>query len=243
LDLKEAHSLTFQDEINHWWIKTRFLYIDKALELFKGRPHLNILEYGTGTGQNLWFIRNKAKNKNLVQTTIGIDPNLEEQYSPSWKSDDDIFSNQLDYAQDNSADLILAMDVLEHIEGDKDALKEWKKKLKDDGFIFITVPAFQCLWSYHDEFLDHKRRYTKASLERVTKEAGFEPVHVSYAFSYLFPLVYLVRKILKSKGDSDLKPPHPMVNGIFYFLGFVENIFGGFPLFGTSVVGVFKKGH
>ena len=53
------------------------------------------------------------------------------------------------------------MDVLEHIRDDYSALKEWKKVLNPNGIILISVPAFQHLWSHHDKFLGHYRRYNK----------------------------------------------------------------------------------
>ena len=62
------------------------------------------------------------------------------------------------------ADIVLAMDVLEHIQDDYSTLKEWKNTLKPNGLLLITVPAFQHLWSSHDIFLGHHRRYNKKDI-------------------------------------------------------------------------------
>lgn len=58
-------------------------------------------------------------------------------------------------------DLVTAFDVLEHIEDDQKALGEICRVLKKGGLFLLTVPACPWLWSFHDESLGHKRRYTK----------------------------------------------------------------------------------
>ena len=57
MDLLELNQLTFQDEVNHWWIKTRFLYLKKVIDDIKN-PQLSVREYGFGSGQNIWFMQN-----------------------------------------------------------------------------------------------------------------------------------------------------------------------------------------
>ena len=134
------------------------------------------------------------------------------------------------------------MDVLEHIDDENMALQGWNNSLKKNALMFVTVPAFQALWSYHDEFLDHKRRYTKDQLTNVLKMNGFEKVKVTYAFSFIFPLVYLIRKLSKGKESTqDLALPPMLINSILFLCGKVENILGGFPFFGTSVIGIYRK--
>ena len=59
-------------------------------------------------------------------------------------------------------------DVLEHIEDDCATLSNLKRKLSDNGHIFITVPAYNWLWSEHDEINHHKRRYSKYSLDLIS---------------------------------------------------------------------------
>ena len=75
-----------------------------------------------------------------------------------------------------SYDVLLAMDVLEHIENDTDALAAWLPHVKSGGYVLITVPAFQWLWSYHDDRLGHVRRHTRSSLERLATGCGLEPI-------------------------------------------------------------------
>jgi len=243
MDIKEASELSQREERQHWWIKTRFLYIDKALSNLR-QEKIDLVEFGCGTAQNLWYLQEESFYKNRITKMIGVDPELPEGFKTDWNQSEKIeLTNDLNRPEENKNDVALAMDVLEHIDDEAGALAGWRKSLKPGGLMFITVPAFQALWSYHDEFLDHKRRYTKEGLIKVLKENGFEPIKVTYAFSFVFPLVYLVRKLSKGNKENqqDLALPPMIVNSILYFCGKVENILGGFPFFGTSVIGIFKK--
>ncbi len=237
MDIKELEGFNPKEEREHWWIKTRFEYIDTALKFTK-RKNLKLIEYGCGTAQNLWYLQNKSKFKNSIETLKGIDPNLTSDFKLDWTPRKVTLTNEFTREK---GDMAIAMDVLEHIEDEKGALKQWSESLDKGGLLFITVPAFMSLWSYHDEFLEHKRRYTKKELINVLKEAGFEPVKVSYAFSFIFPLVYLIRKLSKGGKNQDLKLPPKPINWILSFLGKLENRLGGFNFFGTSVIGVFRK--
>jgi len=239
-DLRESNQLSFEQEINHWWIKTRFLYVNKILNLLAGPSKL--IEYGCGTGQNLFYATTLAKNKHLIQSAIGIDPNLKSSVKKNWGT------LEVEICQDPPAatnfDCLLAMDVLEHIENDKDALSTWTKQLRPGGHILITVPAFQSLWSYQDIFLGHKRRYTRKEIKQLANSLNLEILYCRYAFSWAFPLVFLVRKIInrnKKIDEADLKPTNPILNRIFYFIGLVEYWIGGDFFIGTSVVAILKK--
>lgn len=249
MDLKEIKNFssdTYLEECKHWWIATRFHYINRAIEYLSAHeksPNFNIdvLEFGCGTGQNLYFLRHLSPHRRLINQTLGYDLNLTNSFSPSWKTNLDKFTSAFQPGG-KKFELVLGMDVLEHIDDDLAALQDWKKSLGPQSLILITVPAFQSLWSYHDEVLEHKRRYTKRSLLEVTQKAGLEPVFINYAFGPFFPLVFLVRKFLgnKKKTESDLKLPPSLVNNILHYIGKVEALYGGNSYFGTSVVGLFK---
>ena len=86
-------------------------------------------------------------------------------------------------------DLVLMMDVLEHVPDDVALLKEYADTMEKGGRVLITVPAFQFLWSGHDVFLEHYRRYTIEMMEKTIRDAGLTPVKSRYFFGLLFPLV------------------------------------------------------
>lgn len=87
---------------------------------------------------------------------------------------------------------LLAFEVLEHIENDLDALKEWSMHLKSQGKIMISVPAHQKKFSKADEQVGHLRRYEKDALFSLMKKAGFKNIKI---VNYGFPLTFLSRMI------------------------------------------------
>lgn len=77
-------------------------------------------------------------------------------------------------------DVIIASDVLEHIEEDLSTLQNWKSHLSDNGKLIVFVPAFQYLWSEHDARNRHFRRYTRRQIRQVLNEANMECIRTSY---------------------------------------------------------------
>lgn len=240
MDFKEINNIKKEEEKNHWWIKTRFLYIEKTLSLIK-KKQIKVLEVGCGTCQNLEFLRTESRKKKHIDSIYGVDLEMPEGFRFNGQREKDLLTKDLKQTS-GPVDAILAMDVVEHVQNDSDFIKSWLPKLSKDGIVLITVPAFQSLWSYHDEILGHVKRYKKSDLLALAKKSGLEPVYLNYAFSPFFLPLYIIRKFLKdNEGSTDLQPPHPVLNKILYSIGKLELILGGFPFFGTSVIGIFKK--
>ena len=119
-------------------------------------------------------------------------------------------------------DFIGIYDIIEHIEDDRTALKNLYNALKPGGLVNITVPACKFLWSQFDE-LDHKRRYSKKELIDKVKEAGFIVHRTSFLMFFLFPVVYVVRKLQTYPKDTKLAHVKevrivPVINDIFLAL-------------------------
>ena len=239
-DFKEDNRMTLDEETKHWWLWTRLQYIEKCLKSIDGE--LSVVEFGCGTGQNIYYLRQKCAQASRIRRIKGVDPALPENFDSSWVSQKDVITSEYPDRTERY-ELLLATDVVEHIENDLEILKEWQNYLKPGAVVLITVPAFQCLWSYQDVYLEHYRRYTKKHLRQVAENAGLETVKVTYAFSWALPIVFLVRKIIKrnsTEASNDLSPTNPLLNSIFKALCKIELIMGGCPFFGTSVIGVFK---
>jgi SAM-dependent methyltransferase len=120
---------------------------------------------------------------------------------------------------EGSVDVLTALDVIEHVEDDRRALREFARVIRPGGIAVITVPALKMLWSDWDVALHHFRRYTRPSLLAVVPQQDFELVHCSYINVVALPLVLLVRKwrALKSKfgaaidsRSEDAVPPAPL---------------------------------
>jgi SAM-dependent methyltransferase len=91
-------------------------------------------------------------------------------------------------------------DVIEHIANAQQFLTDCRRALVPGGTLYITVPAFQSLWSSDDEFAGHYRRYSHSSLKRVLRGAGFEIAFMSAFFSLLVIPLFLLRALPSALG-------------------------------------------
>lgn len=90
-------------------------------------------------------------------------------------------------------DLLTAFDVIEHLDDPIASLSAMRSHLTWDGQVLITVPAFQFLWSHHDDANQHRRRYSRLELVSHLSSAGFKVTYVSYFNTLLFPAVAAAR--------------------------------------------------
>tara|TARA_Y100000310_G_C20671841_1_gene810733 strand:+ start:2076 stop:2513 length:438 start_codon:yes stop_codon:yes gene_type:complete len=138
--------------------------------------------------------------------------------------------------------LILAADVLEHLKDDETAVRKISKAINKSGTFLITVPAFQSLFSRHDELCHHYRRYSKKQLESILKKAGFEIEFISYWNFFLFiPVAFLklTKKYFGKESGSDVGKTPQIINEILKTIVRIENkiIKQNIPLpFGISII-------
>ena len=229
MDLKEIGKV---DPDNFWYYlyKGQFIF-DKAIKSFNKSEIL--FDVGAGSG---YFASIFVKNKKTIKAYC-IDP---------FYSKDQLGNkNGLNFVTAppiEKADVLLFIDVLEHVEDDSALLKSYISSSSADALFVISVPAFKSLWSNHDVFLEHFRRYRKKDLRNLIKRAGLVEVESSYIFGSIFPLVWLIRKLKRSKTiQSDLKQSSNFVN--FLILSFlkIEKVLPVNRLFGTSVFISAKK--
>jgi len=121
--------------------------------------------------------------------------------------------------------------------------------LKQDAWLITTVPAYQWLWSAHDDANHHKRRYTKTNYCKLLRSAGYEIHYSSYFNTLLFPLAVISRLIGRVSSNSDqqvysgLSLPAKPINTFLQFLFRLESYWAArlsMP-FGLSIVVVAKK--
>lgn len=151
---------------------------------------------------------------------------------------------------DSSADAITALDVLEHVDRDDLAVKEFARVLKPGGLLAVTVPALPALWSDWDVVLHHHRRYTKRTLLALLSHPSFELLHWNYVNVAALPAVWLVRMVRKlRKGTAtvagaraeDSIPPEPLNRLLrWLFVTFACQGFVHFPL-GVGLLGVWRR--
>src|SRR5690606_38790671 len=111
---------------------------------------------------------------------------------------------------DNSLDLILALDLMEHVERDDLLIREFNRVLRPGGCLMATVPAHPHLWSDHDVALHHFRRYTYDSFRELLESGNFTPIKYSYGIAFLHPIIVVFRTLQKlwqrSTGVKEARP-------------------------------------
>lgn len=203
MDLKEETVLG-KDIDTHWY------YLSKALALSSCLPHggsNKILDVGAGSGFfSRWLMAHGlAAEATCVDTGYVSDRDEEINGRPLR------FRRAIDASD---ANVVLLMDVLEHVEDDAGLLSSYLNKAEPQARAIITVPAFQFLWSPHDVFLEHFRRYTLKTLSDTLAKAGAEPIRMHYYYGAIFPLVVLLRLLNRNRtaGSSDLRREPRLVN-------------------------------
>ena len=144
-------------------------------------------------------------------------------------------------------------DVVEHIEDDSAFLAHLHEMLAPGGRVYVTVPAYQSLWSDEDVYAKHYRRYTASGLRAALRRAGFIVEHASYLFGFLPAPVFLFRRLPHVLGrgrppsQAGVKDDHGgspltrrVLDGWLSLERFAARAFGGLP-FGGSVVAVARK--
>jgi SAM-dependent methyltransferase len=106
---------------------------------------------------------------------------------------------------DASLDVICAFDTLEHIPEEQETIRECFRLLKPGGYLFISVPAYQALYTHQDKIVHHQRRYTAGGLARKLTLGGFRVTRASYINFLLFPAI--LPTVLFIKAKQALRPP------------------------------------
>jgi SAM-dependent methyltransferase len=111
-------------------------------------------------------------------------------------------STQIPFRNDSMA-VVTSLDVLQHIPDHEKAVSEIFRVLEPGGLAVINAPAYEWLWSYHDDVTDTERRYTRARMVSLLSRAGFRVVQSTYWNFLPLPVVAAKRKLLRGLGDAD----------------------------------------
>jgi SAM-dependent methyltransferase len=181
----------FEIEDDYWWfVSRRELVVDLVKQVQINEAPL-ILDVGCGTGATACAL-------GALGRVVAVDFSMAALQACRRRGLAHLVRSRAELIplSSESADVIVATDVLEHLDDDHGALREFHRLLKPGGHAVITVPAYQFLWSEHDLALMHKRRYTPRQLGERTSRAGFRQVNLGYALFLLFPLALgrLVRR-------------------------------------------------
>ena len=205
MDLKEEDILG--DDIGrHWYYQSKAAALRRIVGPL--RPQ-RLLDVGAGSG---FFSRHLLTDGGAL-SALCVDVGY-----PAGR-DETVAGKPVLFRRDcgeTDCDLVLMMDVLEHVENDADLVRHYATKVPSGAHFLVTVPAFRFLWSGHDVFLEHKRRYTLAEIEETMRDAGLKVVRGAYYFGAIFPLAAAVR--LATRRDptprSSLRKHDALTNGL-----------------------------
>jgi SAM-dependent methyltransferase len=203
----------FELEDSHWWFRGRRQVIWALLRREPPPTHPRILDAGCGTGRNLL-------EYGPLGAATGIDPSPAAIAFCHRRGIANVIEAQLEQLPfaDEQFDLLLACDVIEHIEDDLGALAELHRVASPRARLLLTVPAYQWLWSQHDETHHHKRRYRLRQLRERLRQSGFEPRVASYFNSTLLAPIALTRVAARRRtrrgGRSDYELAPRAVNRV-----------------------------
>lgn len=223
----------------HWWWRVREqILVKKIRQALEGRaPHARILDVGCGAG--LFF--DALEPFGQVE---GIEPDLLMiEQSGRWRAR--IHPGELDasFEPGHLFELILLLDVLEHVHRPDRVLRRATDFLTPDGRLIATVPAFDWLWTSHDDLNHHLKRYTASELRALMESAGLAVIETRYLFqSLLLPKLFVRAREMLASGTSGVPrvPSHPLNTALRLWYQSEHVLAGSLP-FGSSVIAVARR--
>ena len=205
MDLKEEDILG-ADIGRHWYYRSKAAALRRMV---RGLRPTRILDIGAGSG----FFSRHLLAESGAQSALCVDIGY------ASDRDDNEGGKPVLYRRDTGptdCDLVLMMDVLEHVDDDRGLVRHYAAKVPTGAHFLVTVPAFRFLWSGHDVFLEHKRRYRLNVIEATMGDAGLQVVRGAYYFGLVFPLAAAVRLATRNTTEprSSLKKHGALTNGI-----------------------------
>ena len=202
---------THRAEDRHWWYRGRRTVLARAIAGLRLPPSPRILDAGCGSGRNMVELARQGTVTGVELSSTSV--SLARDRGAGEVIEGSVL--EMPFA-DDSFDLAVSLDVIEHLEDDLGALRELRRVVAPGGSLLVTVPAYQWLWSGHDEINHHHRRYTRRSLQRVAEQAGWEQTRTTYFNSLLLPVAILLRALDRlstrtTESSLDLwVPPEPL---------------------------------
>ncbi len=175
-------------EERHWWYRGRLRIVLREVERLAIPPGARILDAGCGSGRVLDELARFGR-------VSGVDLSSDAVAAASARGHARVSRAPIEELPfpDSSFHLVTCLDVIEHIRDDRHALRELFRVTRPGGHLLVTVPAYQALWSAHDERNEHRRRYRRGSLRAVAAAAGWQLVRDTHFNSLLLAPAATVR--------------------------------------------------
>jgi SAM-dependent methyltransferase len=239
MDLKELESGV--DPSTNWYYQSKkvplFKYF-KQLVKEQGKK-ITVIDFGSGSGFFAYELFEAFPEH--IEDVLLIDIGYTEEEMEATKKEPVKKLRYIPHGINDS--IVVMMDVLEHIEDDYAILEDIKNRLGENAHFFITVPAFMSVWSSHDVYLGHYRRYTIPMVKKLLTGTKCKIDQQYYIYGSIFPLVWLVRRLKKNEENmtnpdsSDMKPLPGFINFILKkYNSFEMNFRKSNKLFGLTCV-------
>jgi SAM-dependent methyltransferase len=242
--LNESTPYDIEEKVEnfHWWFFTRRKLLRFLLSSIPSPEGSVRIDLGCGVGSNLKVL------ETFTNHVVGLDHSIYALSLVHKKVKIPLINGDINHLplKPKSVGLIIAMDVLEHLEDDENAMREFCRALRKGGILILTVPAFQSLRGVQDIVTGHKRRYSRKEITNKLRKAGFNILKSSYFNFFLFFPILIARRVIYLFGlkiESENEVNFPLIN---FFLKAVFSLevyalkYLSFP-FGVSILCVAKK--
>jgi SAM-dependent methyltransferase len=187
----------------HFWYRGRHRFLLHAVKRFTANldsPGRRVIDLGGGCGGWISYLSDSAPFEiSEVGLTDSSPTALAISRERLPRSVKVFHADLLNLQWQNRWDIAFLLDVLEHIPADGAALKQIHSALSPGGLLFVTVPAFQGLWTWNDELIGHQRRYTTRDFRALATDSGFELLDARYFMFFLSPLLVVSRLLQRGK--------------------------------------------
>lgn len=212
----EAHARL---EDTHWWFRGRRAVLGAVLERWLPPGRHRILDVGSGTGAMPEMLTRFGE-------VVGVEPSplAAEVARERLGQRVDLRQGEVPGAlrPGERFDVLTLFDVLEHLDDPVATLTSLRRFLEPGATVLVTVPAYEFLWTSHDDLSQHRRRYRRGQLLAHVRGAGLEPVHSAYYNSVLFlpaAATRLARKAFtRDEAANDLELPTGPFNRVLELL-------------------------
>jgi SAM-dependent methyltransferase len=240
---KNSYDVEAKVESFHWWFAVRKKLLKSILSSINVPINGVTLDIGCGVGSNL-----RALGLAGLYKTVGLDRSFYALSLAKSRLNLPLINGDLNQlpVRSKSFGLIIAMDILEHLEDDANGIRELYRVLKNEGTLILTVPAFGFLWGIQDVVTGHKRRYSRKEILVKLRQGGFTILRSSYFNFFLFFPILMVRRMIHLMGlriESENEVNFPLINFLFKTIFSLEVYllkYLSFP-FGVSILCIGKK--
>jgi len=235
-----TYAIEAEVEASHWWFVGRRRLLKDLITRQRIPVDARVLDIGTSTGTNLRLLKELgfSNRQGLDRSDEAIRWCAEKGFGRVEKGD----ACELPFG-DGEFQLVLATDVIEHVDDDLRAITEIRRVLAPGGTAIISVPAFQSLWGLQDDVSHHKRRYLKKPLLELIRRGRLACGDIFYFNYLLFLPIWAARQLirllnikLESENQVNTRVLNRILTGIFLLDVATARIVR--PPFGVSVIAI-----